>query len=210
PGGAEADLRQVGHVSQQPQSALLHADEGRTRAPREAVEPLEAARRDDGARARAGTGAGLMANWRRRSDDDFSAEVQAHLDLEIARLVEDGMSPDAARAAARKAFGNVTRAQERFHESTRWVWIEQFVQDLRYAARGMRKSPSFVATAVLTLGVALGLLTVAFTVFNAYVLRPFAVHDPSRLYRLGWRSPEGVGRIFSWNDYQELQTRTDL
>ena len=151
-----------------------------------------------------------MANWRRRSDDDFSAEVQAHLEHEIARLVEEGMSPDAARAAARKSFGNVTRAQERFHESTRWVWIEQFVQDLRYAARGMRKSPSFVATAVLTLGVALGLLTVAFTVFNAYVLRPFAVHDPSRLYRLGWRSPEGVGRIFSWNDYQELQTRTDL
>ena len=151
-----------------------------------------------------------MANWRRRSDDDFSAEVQAHLEHETARLVDEGVSPEEARAAARKAFGNVTRAQERFHESTRWVWFEQFLQDLRYAARGMRKSPSFVATAVLTLGVALGLLTVAFTVFNAYVLRPFAVEDPSRLYRIGWRAPEAVGRQFSWADYDELRVRTDL
>jgi len=151
-----------------------------------------------------------MANWRRRSDDDFSEEVHAHLEHETARLIEDGMAPDAARAAARKAFGNVARAQERFHESTRWVWFEQFAQDLRYAARGMAKSPSFVATAVLTLGVALGLLMVAFTVFNAYVLRPFAVHDPSRLYRLGWHSPDAASRIFTWNQYDELQARTDL
>ena len=151
-----------------------------------------------------------MTNWRPRSDEDFSAEVNAHLELETARLVEEGMAPEAARAAARKAFGNVARAQERFHESTRWVWVEQFLQDVRYAARGMRKSPSYVATAVLTLGVALGLLTVAFTVFNAYVLRPFAVHDPSRLYRLGWQSPDSAGRIFAWREYDELQSRTDL
>ena len=151
-----------------------------------------------------------MATWRRRSDDDFSDEVQAHLDLETARLMEAGMAPDEARAAARKAFGNVTRAQERFHESTRWMWFEQLLQDLRYAARGMRQSPSFVATAVLTLGVALGLLTVAFTVFNAYVLRPFAVADASSLYRIGWNTRDAAGRTFTWNDYDELQARTDL
>lgn len=146
----------------------------------------------------------------RRSDEDFSAEVQAHLEHETARLIDEGMAPAAARAAALKSFGNVTRAQERFHESTRWVWFEQFVQDLRYAGRGMRKSPSYVATAVLTLGVSLGLLTVAFTVFNAYVLRPFAVSDPSRLYRLGWQTRDSAGRDFSWADYAELQTRTEL
>src|SRR5262245_29741694 len=100
-----------------------------------------------------------MTNWRRRTDEDFSEDVQAHLELETARLIDTGMAPDEARAAARKAFGNVARAQERFHESSRWVWFEQFLQDLRYAARGMRKSPSYVATAVVTLGVALGLLT---------------------------------------------------
>jgi hypothetical protein len=58
-------------------------------------------------------------------------------------------------------------------------WFDDLAQDLRYAWRGLRQSPAFVATTVLTLGVGLGLVTVSFTVFNAYVLRPFAVRDPS-------------------------------
>ena len=70
-----------------------------------------------------------MPGWRRRADEDFSDEVRAHLDLEAERLIADGMAPAAARAAARKAFGNVAAAQERFHESSRWVWLEQFGQE---------------------------------------------------------------------------------
>lgn len=151
-----------------------------------------------------------MAFWRRRADEDFSDEVQAHLDLETERLIADGWAPEAARAAARKAFGNVLAARERFHESSRWMWLEQFTQDLRYAWRGLSKSPSFLATAVLTLAVGLGLLTVAFTVFNAYVLRPFAVRDPSSLYRVAWRSPDSGGQSFTWRDFRALRDRTDL
>jgi predicted permease len=148
--------------------------------------------------------------FKRRPDEDFSDEVRAHLDLETARLMEDGMSAQDARAAARKAFGNVMAAQERFHESTRWVWFEQFAQDVRYAVRGLTRSRAFMATSVLTLAVGLSLLTVAFTVFNAYVLRPYAVQDPGQLYRMAWRAPENGGQIFSWRDYDELRARTDL
>jgi predicted permease len=147
--------------------------------------------------------------WR-RPDEDFSDEVRAHLALETERLIEDGMSPEDARAAARKAFGNVARAEERFHESTRWVWLEQFAQDARYALRGFRKSPAFVATAVITLAVGLGLLTVVFTVFNAYVLRPFQVAGAERLYQLVWLAPGAGGRGFTWPDVDELRARTDL
>ena len=107
-----------------------------------------------------------------RAHEDFSDEVRAHLEHETERLIEEGMAPDAARAAARKAFGNVLAAEERFYESSRWMWLEQLVQDVRYGWRGLRHSPAFVLTTVLTLAVGLGLLTVAFTVFNAYVLRP--------------------------------------
>ena len=148
--------------------------------------------------------------FRRRPDEDFSDEVRAHLELETARLIDDGMAPADARAAARKAFGNVMAAQERFHESTRWVWFEQFVQDLRYALRGLGRSRAFMATSVLTLAVGLSLLTVAFTVFNAYVLRPYAVQDPEQLYRIAWRAPDNGGQVFSWRDYDELRARTDL
>ena len=148
--------------------------------------------------------------WRRRRDEDFSEEIRAHLEIESERLVADGMAPEDARAAARRAFGNVAHAEERFHESSRWVWVEQFATDLRYAARGLRQSPAFLATTVLTLAVGLSLVTVVFTVFNAYVLRPFAVRDPANLYRVAWRAPDAGGQGHRWRDYEELRQRTDL
>src|SRR5437762_13189344 len=97
---------------------------------------------------------------RPRTHEDFSAEVQAHLDLETDRLIAEGMNPDAARAEARRAFGSVALVEERFYETSRWVPLDQLAQDLRYAWRGIRHSPAFVATTVGTLAVGLGLLTI--------------------------------------------------
>jgi predicted permease len=148
-----------------------------------------------------------------RSDDDFEHEIQAHLEIETDRLIADGMKPDAARDAARRAFGGVLVARERFHETRRpwlWIWLEQFAQDVRYAWRGLLRSPAFLATTVVTLAVALSLITVVFTIFNAYVLRPFAVRDPYSLQSLKWRAQEEGSTRFRWRDYEELRARKDL
>lgn len=146
----------------------------------------------------------------RRTTDDFSDEIQAHIALETDRLVADGMAPDEARRAALRAFGSVTRVRERFYEESRWTWLAQFLQDGRYAWRGLLHSRAFLATTVLTLAVGLGLITVAFTVFNAYVLRPFAVRDPSSLRQLVWHSPDSGGSSFRWRDFQDLRSRRDV
>ena len=101
---------------------------------------------------------------RGRNDDDFEREIQAHLEIETDRLIADGMNPDDAREAARRAFGGVLVAREQFHESRRpraWIWLEQFAQDIRYAWRGLLRSPAFLATTVVTLAVALSLVTVS-------------------------------------------------
>ena len=66
---------------------------------------------------------------------------------------------------------------------------------MRYAARTLRQSPAFVATTVLTLAVGLGLITIAFAILNAYVLRPFAVRDPFRLYTVAWATPARGRRV---------------
>ena len=147
---------------------------------------------------------------RRRTHDDFAAEVQSHLDLETDRLIAEGLPPDAARACANRAFGNVAQTQERFYETSRWMWLDQLAQDVRYALRGMRANPSFVATTVATLAVGLGLVTIAFTIFNAYVLRPFAVRDPGSLRQLLWHGRNDGGSGFRWEDYQALRERSDL
>ena len=151
-----------------------------------------------------------MRFWRPRRDEDFSDEVRAHLALEADRLIGEGLTPAAAHAEALRAFGNPTRAREQFYERSRWVWLDQLTQDLRYALRGLRANPAFVASTVVTLAVGLGLLTTAFSVFNAYVLRPFAVDDPGSLYRVAWRAADTGGQGFSWRDYDDLLTRTDL
>jgi predicted permease len=149
--------------------------------------------------------------WRRRrTEEDFADEVRAHLDNEIERLVGDGMTREKAAQVAHRAFGNVTRARETFHESRRFVLLDQFFQDLRYAWRGLWHSWAFVATTVVTLAIGMGLVTAVFAIFNAYVLRPFAVHDPYSLYLVEWQAKEAAGSSFRWRDYEDFQSRTDL
>ena len=147
---------------------------------------------------------------RRRKHEDFSEEVQAHIELETERLVADGWTPWDARAAAMRSFGNVVAAKERFYEANRWMLLEQLLQDLRYASRTLRNSPAFLTTTVLTLAVGLGLVSVVFTIFNAYVLRPFAVRDPGSLYSVAYVSPDSGTSIFRWRDYEVIRGRQDL
>ena len=74
--------------------------------------------------------------------------------------------------------------------------VEQTAQDIRYAWRGLRQSPAFFATAVATLAVGLGVVTLAFTIFNAYVLRPLAVRDPASLHQIVWLARDDGGSSF--------------
>ena len=82
------------------------------------------------------------------------------------------------------------------------------------APAGCWRDRAFTATTVATLTVALALVTVVFAIFNAYVLRPYAVRDPYSLYEIRWSARSGSGgsggRTFTWSGYQELRERTDL
>ena len=84
------------------------------------------------------------------------------------------------------------------------------LRDLRYALRALRGAPAFAVTVVLTLGIGLGLNTTLFTLFNAYVLHPFAVHDPYSLYRLGWQTAHGPRNALTWEQYQDLRAQTPI
>jgi predicted permease len=88
--------------------------------------------------------------------------------------------------------------------------IEQLARDVRYGVRGLCRDRAFAVTTVSTLAVALALVTVVFVVFNAYVLRPYAVRDPYSLHEIRWRSQSAGGRTFRWSDYEELRGREDL
>lgn len=146
---------------------------------------------------------------RRTADAELDEEMRYHLEREIERNVANGMPPADARAAAQRAFGNLTIATEQARDAWRWRRLEELRQDVRYALRTFRRAPGFVLTVAATIGLGLGLLTTVFTVFDAYVLRSLAVRDPHTLFEILWYAENGTGHSFTWTQYQALQANRD-
>jgi predicted permease len=88
--------------------------------------------------------------------------------------------------------------------------LETLWQDLHYALRTLRRSPAFAATAVVTLGIGLGLNTMLFTLFNAYVLRPLAVSQPYSLYQLSFNTRTNGNSAFDWEEYQQIRAQSPV
>jgi putative ABC transport system permease protein len=147
---------------------------------------------------------------RRRADAELDEEIRYHLDREVERNVAAGMSANDARDAARRAFGNVTVATERARDAWRWTWLEELTQDVAYAFRTFRRAPTFVITVVATIGLGLGLLVTAFTLFDAYALRPVSVRDPKSLYEVAWHSRDGMWHNLTWPQYRATCASGDV
>jgi hypothetical protein len=103
--------------------------------------------------------------------------------LEVDRLVEEGLSLEAAEAAARRTFGNTTLARERFYESWRVMWVDDLRRDIDYARRHLAANPVFTLTAILTLTRGIAATTTTFSVIDAVLLRPLPYRGIDRLVR---------------------------
>lgn len=147
--------------------------------------------------------------FQRRRDDDFHNEIQSHLRLETDRLMADGLSAHEAEEAARRAFGNISMARQKFYESQRWMWFEQLLQDLRYGARSLRKAPVFTAAVALTIALGVGANTAVFTLIDAVLLRSLPVQSPKELVFLEMAGTEGTSGPPAYPCFLRLRTETD-
>jgi predicted permease len=118
---------------------------------------------------------------RRPSEDDFDEEVSGHLSLLADRFVRRGMTTEDAWSEARRQFGNDRQLKEVRYEMSSFVWLETLVQDLRFALRALRRSPSVTSAIVLTLMLGIGANAVLFSVVYATLFRPLPYRESDRL-----------------------------
>ena len=122
-----------------------------------------------------------------RAERDLEEELAVHIEMQARKNQQSGMSETEARRHALLQFGRTGAIKEACRDERRIGFIETARQDIRYAARGLRRSPTFAMVVIATIGLGLGFNTAAFTIFNAYALRPLAVSDPYSLYQVYWR-----------------------
>ena len=130
---------------------------------------------------------------RSKLQSELDEELSFHLDMREKRFVEEGMTPEQARRAARRHFGNVTLTREESRQFWGFRWLDELGHDLRFAFRSFAKNPGSTAAAVLTLALGLGVGTGVFSVVNALLFKPLPYEDPDRLVMVWSVNPqEGV------------------
>jgi hypothetical protein len=130
---------------------------------------------------------------RRRLDADLDAQLAYHLDALEAEFRAQGLAPDEARAAARRAMGGLAQVRDAYRDQTTTPMIDALWQDVRYGCRAMRHNLTFTAVVVLTLALGIGANTAVFSVLNGVLLKPLSYPQPEELVALRQIAPGAPG-----------------
>ncbi|NUQ27247.1 MAG: ABC transporter permease [Acidobacteriaceae bacterium] len=147
-----------------------------------------------------------MRFWRRRANE-VDEEIATHIAMSIADRIAQGESPEEARRAALREFGNPLLVRETARRMWGSEWIEHILQDLRYAWRQMRRSPAFSLTVIATLALGLGATLAMFTVVERVLLQVLPYASPQRLVKVQESGRLGDSPKVFWLDIQQWRLK---
>jgi predicted permease len=145
-----------------------------------------------------------------RAELDLSDELQFHLQNQIDEFLAQGMNPLDARRAARQSLGGVEQVKEECRDMRRTNLIENFLQDLRFGFRMLRRSPGFTVLTILCLTLGIGANAAVFSWVEGILLRPYPlVSQQQRLVTLTGTVRDEKDET-SWPDLLDVQRSCTL
>ena len=141
---------------------------------------------------------------RNRFHSELAEEMAFHREQAEKDLLDSGMSPQAAHAAAARQFGNVTHLQEQSHGLVSFRW-ETVTQDLRFALRQLRHNFGFALTAIFILALGMGVSVAIFSFADAALIQPLPYFAPNRLMDVGEQSAMIPRSNLSRADYEDWE-----
>ena len=140
----------------------------------------------------------LLLNWfrLRRLESDLDRELKYHIDRRVSDLMLSGLPEQEARRQATLELGGIMQVQEEVRDIWLTRWLRDFAYDLRFSARSFLRSPSFTATAVLSLALGIGATTAIYSLLDQVVRRALPVHEPERLVLIDWKGDQATVNAF--------------
>src|SRR5262245_41711910 len=146
---------------------------------------------------------------RRSRESTMNDELEAHIACETEDLIARGLDPVAAREAALRAFGNRTKVMEDARLVWTWTLLEQFIQDVAYALRSLRKNPALTLPILVSLTLGIGATAAVFSLVDSFLVRPIPAPQTSRVVRIVAPTQSSpIGRL-SYPDVDDVSKRTE-
>ena len=143
-----------------------------------------------------------------RVERELDEELQFHLAHKIEEGIANGLSPQEARYAALRAMDGLEQRKEEMRDMRKIHWLTDFVDDVRYATRSLRRTPGLTALVVITLALGIGMTSTPFSMVDALIFRPYPIPHPRDLVTLVSTSRDNAFDYFSYREYLDIRGKS--